>query len=65
MIGIKEAEEYLKSIKEYALDKGWTEEQWNMYHNHIYGAANLAKKLADLIKKKIMILLKIIWRIIP
>ena len=47
MLTIKDAEKCIEEIKAYDISKGRNPKTWFMFHNHIYGSAYMAKKLAE------------------
>ena len=47
MITLSDAERYIEEIKSYDISKGRDPKTWFMYHNHIYGSAYMAKKIAE------------------
>ena len=47
MINVNEAIEYIEKLKEYDINKGRDPSTWFMYHNHVYGVANVSKLIAS------------------
>lgn len=47
MITLAAAEKCIEDLKSYDLKKGRDEKTWFMYHNHVYGVAHVAQKLAS------------------
>ena len=47
MITRYEAGNYIEELKRYAIGHGRAEDTWYTYHNHVYGAAELARRIAE------------------
>lgn len=47
MLTKKEAIEYIDDIQKFAFDNGRKDETWFTYHNHVFGVAVIAEKIAE------------------